>query len=118
VWTGVLAALFAIVSLLRARGYAGAWQRVSLAVAGTVGLVAIVVATVGGLPVGGRAVALVVLAAAFVALLMAMLRQPPRRMRPIWGHVANWLETFSAVAVLPVLVQLFGFYSWAGGLVR
>jgi hypothetical protein len=34
---------------------------------------------------------------------------------PIWAHLANWLETLSAVAVVPILLQLFGVYSWAGG---
>jgi hypothetical protein len=45
-----------------------------------------------------------------------MLRPPPRRLLPIWGHLANWLETLSAVAILPILLQLFGTYAWAIGL--
>jgi type VII secretion integral membrane protein EccD len=109
----VLAMLVAVAALLRARTFFGAWQRVSLATAGGFGL------ALGVLVIahGRWAAALAALGLAFGVSLLAMLRPPGRRLLPIWGHLANGLETLSAAAVLPVLLQLFGAYALARGLV-
>jgi uncharacterized membrane protein len=63
-------------------------------------------------------VALILLIWVFVALMMAVTRPVTRRLLPIWGHLANGLETLSALALVPVLVQLFHVYSVASGLFR
>jgi type VII secretion integral membrane protein EccD len=97
--------------VLRARDYRGAWQRSSLAVAGTVGLLLVIV-SLTSIALVSLAVLLVVVA----ALVTGTLRPLNRRPAPIWVHVANILETLSTLAILPVLLQLFGVYAWARGL--
>jgi hypothetical protein len=112
----VLTVFIATAVILRARAFLGAWQRVSLAVAGAFGLATAALAVVWGLPTSGREASFVFLAVVFVLMVLAMMRPATRRLLPIWGHFANGLETVSAIAVLPILLQLFGAYSWARGL--
>jgi type VII secretion integral membrane protein EccD len=108
----LLAVLVAVAALLRARAFLGAWQRVSLAAAGGLGLALTALLIAREMWAG----ALGLLALGFGVSLLAMLRPPGRRLLPIWGHLANGLETVSAVAVLPVLLQVFDGYARARGL--
>jgi type VII secretion integral membrane protein EccD len=112
----VLSATVATAVLLRARAFRNAWQRVPLSAAGGIGLAMVVASLMASLDTLGQALGLVVLAGVTVALLQAMMRPPVRRMLPIWGHVANGLETISAVAVIPLLLQLFGVYALVAGI--
>lgn len=112
----IMALLVALAAVLRARGFHSAWQKVPLAVAGGVGAGVAGLALVTLLGPQARGVALVVLCVIALTLLAAMLRPPARRMRPVWGHVANIGETLVSVAVLPVLLQLFDVYAQARGL--
>jgi type VII secretion integral membrane protein EccD len=112
----ILAVLIAVAALLRCRALLGVWQRVPLGAAGAFGLVVVALSLIEPLEASGRGVSVFLVALVFVFMVMAMLRPPPRRLLPIWAHLANWLETLSAVATVPVLLQLFGFYSWASGL--
>lgn len=113
----ILAVLVAVAAVLHARIFRGAWQRVPLAAAGSIGLALIGLSLYRHFGQEGRGVSLAVIAGAFCVLVFAMLRPPTRRLRPIWGHLANWLETLSMIAVIPVLLQLFGVYGTARGLI-
>jgi type VII secretion integral membrane protein EccD len=113
----VLAVLVAVATLLHARVFRGGWQRGSLAVAGGAGLVLVGMSVFQHSGQQLRGVSLAVIAAVFGMLLFAIVRMPARRLLPIWGHLANGLETLSAVALIPVLLQLFGVYGAARGLV-
>lgn len=112
----LLAFLVAAAVLMRSRALLGAWQRVPLSIAGSVGLVLLALSLVDPMAANWRGVSAGGLALVFFLLVLAMLRPPPRRLLPIWGHLANWTETLSAVAVIPILLQLFGVYGWATGL--
>jgi type VII secretion integral membrane protein EccD len=116
VFGSVVAVLTATAVLLRARAFIGGWQRVSLAVAGSAGLAFTGLAVMSQLTEQARAASFLVLGLAFVLLVISMLRPPDQRMLPIWGHVANGLELVSALAVVPVLLQLFGVYTAVRGL--
>jgi type VII secretion integral membrane protein EccD len=111
-----LGALVMAAVLLRSRALNSGWQRVPLAGAGVVVAMELVVGLDDWLEPRLRAFVVVGVAVLFFLLVLAMLRPPPRRLLPIWGHLANWAETLSAVAVIPVLLQLFGIYGWAAGL--
>ena len=117
VFPKVLAVLVAVATLLHARVFRGAWQRASLAAAGGAGLVLVGMSLYQHSGQQVRAVPLAIIAAVFCVLLFAMVRPPGRRLLPIWGHLANGLETLSAIAVIPVLLQLFGAYGTARGLI-
>ncbi|MGO1056145.1 type VII secretion integral membrane protein EccD [Crossiella sp. CA198] len=111
-----LAALFAVIALIRGARLTGVWQRIPLLLAGFYGSALVATSMVGGYGPLGRTLTLLGLAGVFLALLLAMLRPVHQRLLPIWGHLANWAEILTAVAVLPVLVELFGFYAWAASL--
>ncbi|MEA5362855.1 type VII secretion integral membrane protein EccD [Amycolatopsis sp., V23-08] len=113
---GILAGLLAAAVLMRSRSLLGAWQRVPLSVAGALGLVLLAFSLIEPLTPDWRGASAAGVVLVFFLLVLAMLRPPPRRLLPIWGHLANWLETLSAVAILPILLQLFGTYAWAIGL--
>lgn len=112
-----LAGLSAVAVLMRSRSLLGAWQRVPLAAAGSVGLAVLVLLFAGSWSQAWQAAAGVGLVLVFFLLVMAMLRPPPRRLLPVWGHLANYAETVSAIALVPLLLQLFGVYAWFAGLV-
>ncbi|MFE0023575.1 type VII secretion integral membrane protein EccD [Amycolatopsis sp. NPDC059021] len=118
VFGAVTATVLAIAVVLRSKAFLGSWQRVPLAVSGAAGLAIVVVAVAAGWTGTTRLIAVLVLAVVFAVLVAAMTRLPPRRPLPIWGHLANWLETLSAVAMIPLVLQLFGVYAWALGLAR
>ncbi|MEU2226802.1 type VII secretion integral membrane protein EccD [Streptomyces sp. NPDC018347] len=105
----LLALTLAAAVTLRSRSVTEIWQRVSLALAGTLGLIL----TVAWLLVPGgpqaRAVLAVLLLAAVAALLAAR-RLPSLRLLPVWGHTADILETVTAVALIPLLLQVLHVY--------
>ncbi|WP_225826393.1 type VII secretion integral membrane protein EccD [Streptomyces naphthomycinicus] len=105
----LLALTLAAAVTLRSRSVTEIWQRVSLACAGTLGLIL----TLAWLLVPGgpqaRAVLAVLLLAAVAALLAAR-RLPSLRLLPIWGHTADILETLTAVALIPLLLQVLHVY--------
>ncbi|MEW2625033.1 type VII secretion integral membrane protein EccD [Streptomyces sp. NPDC048106] len=105
----LLALTLAAAVTLRSRSVTEIWQRVSLALAGTLGLIL----TAAWLLVPGgpqaRAVLAVLLLAAVAALLAAR-RLPSLRLLPVWGHTADILETVTAVALIPLLLQVLHVY--------
>lgn len=116
-WIGwAMVSLFSAAVLLRSRNFLGVWQRVSLAAAGTIGVTLVVLYFARTLPVEWRTVLLVGLLVVLFALVKAALRPAGRRMLPIWGHLANIFDTVTALAVVPLLLQLLGVYAWARGL--
>ena len=89
---------------------------VVLAVAGTFGLSLVVLHFAREFSPGWRTVLLLALLLVLFALVKAVSRPAGRRMLPIWGHLANIFDTCTALAVVPLLLQLLGVYAWARGL--
>jgi type VII secretion integral membrane protein EccD len=118
VFAKILAVLVALAALLHARVFRGIWQRVSLTVAGGVGLVFVGLSLYQHFGQEDRAVSLAVIAGIFCVLVLAIMRPPTQRLLPIWGHLANGLESLSAIAVIPVLLQVFGVYGRVRGLLQ
>ncbi len=118
-WIGwTLAGVLSAAVLLRARSLTLVWQRVPLALAGMCGLAAIAVSRAAGAGSTPRALLLAVLLLACGALLAAARRMPGRRLLPIWGHVSDLLETWTAVALVPLLLQLLHVYAYFRGLIH
>lgn len=116
-WVGVaLPALFTVAVLLRARNFAGLWQRLAVVAAGSIGIVYVVLAQTSGSSASFQIVVIVLLLLGIAPLVLAATRPPERRLLPIWGHVGNVLETATALALLPLLMQVLGVYAWARGL--
>nr|WP_225953699.1 type VII secretion integral membrane protein EccD [Kibdelosporangium phytohabitans] len=113
-WTMVTVVSCAV--LLRARNFLGVWQRLSLVVAGTVGLGLVALDLGRMFTPSWRIVLLVGLFVILYGLMQVVLRPVGRRMLPVWGHLANIFDTCTALAIIPLLLQLLGVYAWARGL--
>jgi type VII secretion integral membrane protein EccD len=104
--------VFATALLLRAKSLNGIWQRVPTAFSGVAGMLAVVLswtASAGG--TGMRCAALLCLLIAGVLLLIGARRLPTARLLPVWGHSADILELLTALALLPLLLQLLHVYA-------
>jgi len=111
-WIGwTLALVLCVAVLLRARALTVVWQRAALALSGLAGIGFVAVAQVSGAGTGARVLLLIGLLLAVAALLTASRRVPGRRLLPVWGYVADLLETWTAVALVPLLLQLFHVYA-------
>lgn len=112
-WIGwVLPVVLAAAVLLRARGLDRVAQRVPTVLAPAFGLAVLLL--VRALPdaTGPRLAVLVVPVLAAAALLVAAVRLPAARLLPVWGHLGDLLETATAVALLPLLLQTLHTYSY------
>jgi len=112
----LLAGLLCGLILLRTREFLDVAQRLALASAGTYGAILLVISLLTGTELTTLIIGLVLLMLIMAFLVMAALRAAPRRLLPIWPHLANILETCTALAVIPFLLQLLGVYAWARGL--
>jgi len=113
-----LAIALCVAALLRSHSVSCAWQRGPLVACGVLGLVWTAVAWVARIGPGPRVVTLLVLAAAAAGLLTAARRLPGRRLLPLWGQFADRAELWSAVVLVPLLLQLFHLYSYFRDLIH
>ncbi|MBF9072526.1 type VII secretion integral membrane protein EccD [Streptacidiphilus fuscans] len=112
-WIGwVLPLAFCGAVLLRSRGLTSTLQRVPMVLAGALGLALLLVVRGASHSPTGRAVAVVVLLVAAGLLLVAAWRLPSSRLLPVWAHSGDLLETISAIALLPLLLQAVHAYAW------
>jgi len=112
----VLAATLGCAFLLRSRVYISVWQRLSAVLPGVVAGLAVLSATTRAMPFGQRPYLLLATSAATAGLLFAASYLPGRRLLPFWGRCADVLETASAVATVPILLQVLGLYGRARGM--
>jgi type VII secretion integral membrane protein EccD len=118
-WIGwLLASVLAAAMLLRARALTMAWQRTPLVLAGLACAAFVAVARISGAGSAARSLVLVGLLVAAAALLAASRLMPGRRMLPVWGHTADLLEIWTAIALVPLLLQLFHVFAYFRGLIH
>ncbi|MET7287427.1 type VII secretion integral membrane protein EccD [Streptomyces sp. NPDC005573] len=98
--------------LLRAKSLNAIWQRVPAAVAGTVGLLSVVMTWSGHASTAGQCALLLGLLIAAGLLLVGAWRLPTARLLPVWGQAADVLELLTALALLPLLLQLVHAYAY------
>ncbi|MFJ3423099.1 type VII secretion integral membrane protein EccD [Streptomyces sp. NPDC086082] len=116
-WTGWLLPLcLSLAVLLRARGTNGTLQRVPAMLAGAYGLGLVLIVRVAPTGPVGRASVLAALLAAALLLLVGAWRLPRARLLPVWGHLGDLLETVTAIALLPLLLQVLHAYTYFRGL--
>ncbi|MEU2424749.1 type VII secretion integral membrane protein EccD [Streptomyces sp. NPDC007851] len=116
-WAGwLLPVSLSLAVLLRARGTNGTLQRVPAVLAGAYGLGLVLIVRVAPTGPGGRAAVLAVLLAAALLLLVGAWRLPRARLLPLWGHFGDLLETVTAIALLPLLLQVLHAYGYFRGL--
>lgn len=106
-----LVALACAALLLRSRVLRGAWQRMAAIVPATVGLVLLTTELARHLSPALRLFLELGGLSVVAALFLAGARFMPRmRPLPYWGRAADIGETATALAVLPVLLQVLGVY--------
>ena len=116
-WAMVLSLVIAFLLFLRSRHPDGVVQRWSIIVPASVCVVANLWHIAGERTELGRLLAycLPLFAAGVVMLLFSRLL-PGKRQRPYWGRAVEILESLTAVAVVPILLQVMGVYAWMRGL--
>ncbi|HKT01893.1 MAG TPA: type VII secretion integral membrane protein EccD [Rugosimonospora sp.] len=114
--TCVFAALLASSLLLRAREFRSIPQRLFLVAGGVVGGEMVIDSVTGPLSSLWRVLTLTGLIFAGYLLVLAALRPETRRLLPIWGYLANVLETLGTLALMPLMMYLLGVFAWARGL--
>ncbi|AEW92813.1 MULTISPECIES: type VII secretion integral membrane protein EccD [Streptomycetaceae] len=118
-WIGpVFTLVFSGALLLRSKSLKATWQRVPAAVGGALGLLVTVLSwTASASSAGERCALLIGLLIGVVLLLVGAWRLPTARLLPIWGHTADILELLTALALLPLLLQLLHAYAYFRALV-
>ena len=108
-WTLTLALAGAV--LLRSKNLNATWQRIPTTFSGTLGLLAAVLSWAESASTATRCVLLLSLLVGAVLLLVGAWRLPTTRLLPVWGHTADILELLTALALLPLLLQLLHAYA-------
>jgi type VII secretion integral membrane protein EccD len=119
-WSGlVLAAVLALVLLLRSRPFLGRAQRLSLLVGGCVALGAVATAGFAAAGVVGRlGLVLGGLVLAAVLSLGYGLGVAGKRLSPVWGRLLDIADILLIVAVVPLAAWVAGVYGWIATLGR
>lgn len=108
----VFTLVFSAAVLLRARGVGNASQRISLVVAGGLGAVLLLLSQEAHASALSRAGAMLGLFTVAALLLVGAWRLPGARLRPIWGRLGEILEGCTALAVIPLLLQVMHAYAY------
>jgi type VII secretion integral membrane protein EccD len=111
-WVGwTLGATLSTALLLRTRELTMVWQRAPMSVCAAAGLAAVAATRLSHLSPGWHVLALLVLALAATWLVVGSRRLPGSRILPIWGHLADILDIWTSLALVPLLLQLIHLYS-------
>jgi type VII secretion integral membrane protein EccD len=113
----VLSLVLAGALLLHSKNLNATWQRVPTTLGGTLGLLAVALSFAGPASSGTRFTLLFGLLVGAVLLLVGAWRLPRTRLLPVWGHTADILELLTALALLPLLLQLLHVFSYFRALV-
>jgi type VII secretion integral membrane protein EccD len=111
-WIGwVLPLVFATAVLLRSKHLNATWQRIPAVLCGVFGMLAGVLAWTASLSSSaGRCALLIGLLLGALLVLVGAWRLPTARLLPVWGRIADILEMLTALALLPLLLQLLHVY--------
>ncbi|WP_410604741.1 type VII secretion integral membrane protein EccD [Amycolatopsis sp. lyj-90] len=112
VWLLVFALVIALLLVIRSRHPSGAIQRWAVLSPAAV-VVIVAVAQLGAAqPMEARFVVVVPLALVAGMFLLGGERLPGRRFRPYWGRAVEIFELITAIAVLPILLQVLHVYTF------
>ncbi len=112
-WSGwVFTLVFSAAVLLRARCVGNAWQRIALVTAGALGVILLLLALQAHASAVARVGGMLLLFAVAALLLRGARRLPGARLRPIWGRLGEILEGLTALALLPLLLQVLDAYAY------
>ncbi len=111
--TVTLTVLVAGILLFQARELVAVWHRLATMLPSATGLVALLLGWTSGLPLPGQiCVLLGLLSLAGLAVAGARVL-PGRRLVPRWGRWGDILHWLCALTVVPIVLSVTGFLSWA-----
>ncbi|MET9530450.1 MULTISPECIES: type VII secretion integral membrane protein EccD [unclassified Streptomyces] len=112
-WIGwVFPLVFATAMLLRSKHLITTWQRIPAVLCGVIGLLAGLLGWAASLTsTGGRCALLIGLLIGVLLVLVGAWRLPTARLLPVWGRTADILEMLTALALVPLLLQLLHVYA-------
>ncbi|UOZ06920.1 type VII secretion integral membrane protein EccD [Amycolatopsis sp. WQ 127309] len=117
-WGLVLALVSSALLLLRSRHPSGVVERWSMLVPAAAGVGASLVQVAAGVSQAERLLIVVPFVVVGSGLLLfGGEKLPGKRLRPYWGRTVEILETVTAIAVLPILLQVLHVYSFMRNLV-
>lgn len=113
--SALLAILFVLIFISRARAFADRWQAIALVCGAAAGFCAgtvryVLTAQVD--PVPALAAGMIVLLVFAAAGLAAALAVPTARFTPMVRMVTEWLELVAIVAALPLAAWIIGLFAW------
>lgn len=117
VWAVVFVLVVSALMLLRARHPDSVVARWGVLAPAITALVVCAVGVAPAMSPTGRVLGLwLPMLAAGALLAVSAERLPGRRLRPYWGRAVDIFESLTAVAVLPLLLQVLGVFAWMRGL--
>ncbi|GAA1981861.1 type VII secretion integral membrane protein EccD [Amycolatopsis minnesotensis] len=116
-WEMTLSLVVSLLLFLRSRHPCGVVQRWAIITPAVVGVVANVWHLAGAGSGTVRLLAILGPVFALGALMVLASRMlPGKRLRPYWGRAVEIFESITAIAVVPILLQVLGVYAWMRGL--
>ncbi|MFJ1751862.1 type VII secretion integral membrane protein EccD [Kitasatospora sp. NPDC088134] len=110
------AADLSVLLLLHARDIGGVRHRLALLLPGALGLALLALHVGRDTDPAGRLVLFAALLAAATVLAVVARTVPGRRLLPYWGRAGDLLHSLAALALLPLALQVLGFYARMRGL--
>ncbi|MFC9254314.1 type VII secretion integral membrane protein EccD [Amycolatopsis thailandensis] len=111
-WAMVLALVVALLLVLRSRHPSGLVQRCAVLTPAGVVVVLGIAAWGASVPITSRFLLVVPLVAVAGLFLLGGEQLPGRRLRPYWGRAVEIFELITAIAILPVLLQVLHVYTF------
>ncbi|WP_150255754.1 type VII secretion integral membrane protein EccD [Nocardiopsis deserti] len=111
-----LCVIVSLVMLLQSRGLASAWQRSFVVAPPWIGLTALVLVLVWTADPLPRTLAMVGLFAASAILAVVSWNLPGTRPLPHWGRAAEIIQSLLTVAIVPLVLAIFGVFSLLRGI--
>ncbi|MEV1066441.1 type VII secretion integral membrane protein EccD [Streptomyces sp. NPDC050263] len=106
----VTTAVLSLLLLLHARGLGNVWQRLSMALPGTLGLAVLTLSLAAAARPEQRPLVAGAVLAVAAALAVASWFLPGRRLVPHWGRAAELLHSALAMSLLPLLLWVLGVF--------
>ncbi|MFJ5229303.1 type VII secretion integral membrane protein EccD [Kitasatospora sp. NPDC088391] len=110
------AADLSVLLLLHARDIGGVRHRLALLLPGALGLALLALHVGRDTDPAGRLVLFAALLAVATVLAVVARTVPGRRLLPYWGRAGDLLHSLTALALLPLALQVLGFYARMRGL--
>ncbi|MFE4453476.1 type VII secretion integral membrane protein EccD [Streptomyces sp. NPDC056796] len=106
----LIAVVLSLILLLHGRGMVNVWQRLALAVPGSLGAALVLTGAGARLAAGDRPVFVAVLLGLTAVLAVVTWTVPGRRMLPYWGRAAELLQSALAISLLPLMLWAIGVF--------